>query len=317
MTRIAILDDYHNVSLKLADWESLPGSPEITVFTDYVGNEDRVAERLAGFDIVAIMRERTPFPASLIRRLPDLRLLVTTGARNASIDLEAAATAGVAVCGTGGSAASTAELAWGLILALTRYIPTEHTSMKTGGWQTRLGRGLGDQTLGIVGLGRLGSQVATVGKAFGMDMIAWSQNMTDAQAEAAGARRVDKAELFETADIITIHLVLSERSRGLVGTAEFAAMKPTACLINTSRGPIVDEAALVDALSSGRIAGAGLDVFDIEPLPADHALRGLDNVVLTPHIGYVAEDVYRIFYTQIVEDIAAYLAGAPIRVITP
>jgi phosphoglycerate dehydrogenase-like enzyme len=317
MTKIAILDDYHNVSLKLADWESLHGSPEITVFTDYIGDEDRVAERLAGFDVVAIMRERTPFPASLIRRLPDLRLLVTTGARNASVDLEAAAAAGVTVCGTGGSAASTAELAWGLILAVTRHIPAEHDSMKTGGWQTRLGRGLGDQTLGIVGLGRLGSQVAAVGKAFGMNMVAWSQNMTDAQAEAAGARRVDKAELFETADIITIHLVLSERSRGLVGADEFAAMKPTASLINTSRGPIVDEAALVDALSSDRIAGVGLDVFDIEPLPADHALRGLDNVVLTPHIGYVTEDVYRIFYTQTVEDIAAFLAGAPIRVITP
>jgi len=317
MTRIAILDDYHNVALKLADWESLPGAPEITVFTDYIGGEDRVAERLQGFDIVAIMRERTPFPGSLIRRLPDLRLLVTTGRRNASIDLEAAAEAGITVCGTGGSAASTAELTWGLILALTRFIPTEHASMKAGGWQTRLGRGLGDMTLGLIGLGRLGSQVAAVGQAFGMDMVAWSQNMTDTKAEAAGARRVDKAELFKTADIITIHLVLSERSRGLVGAEELAAMKPTACLINTSRGPIVDEAALVDALSNGRIGGAGLDVFDVEPLPAEHPLRRLDNVLLTPHIGYVTEDVYRIFYTETVEDISAYLAGAPIRAITP
>ncbi len=318
MVKIAILDDYQNVARDLADWSVLPADSEIVVFNDYLAGVEPMAERLADFDIVGIMRERTPFPRALFEKLPKLKLLVTTGARNASIDLAAAADHGVTVCGTGGSAQATAELAWGLILGLMRRIPFEDRAMREGHWQTTLGHDLSGKTLGLLGLGRLGSQVAKVGIAFGMDVVGWSQNLTAERAAECGAARAHSlGDLLRAADVVSIHLVLSDRTRDLIGAREFGLMKPTAYLVNTSRGPIVNEAALVDAMQRGAIAGAALDVYDTEPLPDDHPLRGLENTVLTPHIGYVTEATYRVFYTEMVEDIAAYLAGEPIRVIAP
>ncbi len=313
MVKIALLDDYQNVALKMADWSVLPGDAEVTVFNEYLGDGDAVAARLADFEIVGIMRERTPFPRALFEKLPNLKLLVTTGMRNASIDLAAAADHGVMVCGTRGLARNTVELTWALILAAARSLPFEDRRMREGGWQTTLGRDLEGATLGVIGLGRLGSQVATIGKAFGMNLLAWSQNLTGERAAEFDATLVSKDELLAQADFVTIHLVLSGRTRGLIGAAELARMKPDAYLINASRGPIVDEAALIAALEAKRIAGAGLDVYDIEPLPTDHPLRRLDNVVLSPHIGYVTGNTYRVFYGDMVEAIAGYLDGAPVR----
>ncbi len=313
MTRIAVLDDYQNVALEMADWSVLPADAGVTVFNTHLGDTDAVAARLAGFEIVGAMRERTPFPRALFEKLPNLKLLVTTGMRNASIDLAAAADHDVTVCGTRGLARNTVELTWALILAAARSLPFEDRRMRDGGWQTTLGRDLEGATLGIVGLGRLGSQVAAIGKAFGMNLLAWSQNLTAERAAACEATLVPKADLLSQADFVTIHLVLSRRTRGLIGAAELALMKPDAYLINAARGPIVDEAALIEALRAKRIAGAGLDVYDIEPPPADHPLRRLDNVVLSPHIGYVTGDTYRVFYGDMVEAIAAYLDGAPVR----
>jgi phosphoglycerate dehydrogenase-like enzyme len=261
------------------------------------------------------MRERTPFPRSLLARLPDLRLLITTGARNAAIDVAAARELGIAVCGTRSLRTPTAELTWGLILGLARNIPGEDRATREGAWQTSIGPSLEGKVLGVIGLGNLGSQVATVGKAFQMEVIAWSQNLTAETAEKYGARLVSKNELLATADVVTIHLVLSDRTRNLIGADELALMKPAAFLINTSRGPIVDEGALVAALESRQIAGAGLDVFDEEPLPADHPLRRLPNTVITPHIGYVSEDNYRLYYSDAIEDILGFLDGAPKRAI--
>ena len=315
MTKIAILDDYQNVALKMADWNLLSEDVEIVVFDDHLAEWERVAERLQGFDIVCIMRERTPFPRALFEALPDLRLLVTSGMRNASIDLEAAVAAGVTVSGTKASGQATAELTWGLILALLRHVPLEDRAMHEGGWQNTIGNELQGKTLGLFGLGRLGSRVAQIGNAFGMEVLAWSQNLTDARASECGARRVDKDALLAASDVVSIHLILSERSRDLLGAAELARMKPTAVLVNTSRGPIVNEAALIEALEHGRIRGAGIDVYDTEPLPYDHPLRKLGNVVLTPHIGYVTEESYRSFYQGMVEAVRAYLDGAPINVI--
>jgi phosphoglycerate dehydrogenase-like enzyme len=263
------------------------------------------------------MRERTPFPRALLERLPRLRLLVTTGMRNAAIDLQAAADRGVLVCGTGGLPYPTAELAWGLVLALARRIPREDRATREGRWQETVGLGLNGKTLGVLGLGTLGSRVARFGRAFEMDVLAWSQNLTAERAAEIGAVRVDRDELLARSDVVTIHLVLSERTRGLIGARELGLMKRTAYLVNTSRGPIVDEAALVRALRDGTIAGAGLDVYDEEPLPPDHALRGLPNTVITPHLGYVTEETYRIFYGQALEDILAYLRGEPVRVLRP
>lgn len=317
MVRIAVLDDYQNLALELADWSVLPDEAEVTAFNDHLHDLDAVAERLRDFEIVAIMRERTPFPRALFDRLPKLKLLVTTGARNFSIDLDAAAEHGVTVCGTEGSGNSTVDLTWGLILALVRRIPHEHEAMRTGRWETALGHGLHGKTLGIIGLGRLGAAVARVGAAFGMEVMAWSHNLTAERAATCDAAPVTKHELLARADVVTLHLVLSERTHHLVGRREFELMKPTSYLINTSRGPIVDQHALIAALSSGRIAGAGLDVYDVEPLPADHPLRRLGNAILTPHVGYVTEENYRRFYAQTVADIAAFLAGAPIRVLSP
>ena len=314
MPKIAILDDYQEVALEMADWGTLPADAEITVFKDHLAEIDAVAERLADFEIVAIMRERTPFPRALFEKLPKLELLVTSGTGNASIDLAAATDHAVTVCGAGASMSSTAELTWGLILALLRHIPLEDSETRAGKWQVSLGRDLHGGTLGVLGLGRIGSQVAKVGDAFGMTVIAWSPNLTAERAAERGARLVSKDELLADSDVLSIHMRLSERTRGLIGRRELGLMKPTACLINTSRGPIVEEAALIDALRGGKIGGAGLDVFDIEPLPLDHPLRNLENTVITPHLGYVSNETYRAFYGGMAEDIAAYLAGAPIRV---
>lgn len=317
MMRVAILDDYQGVALALADWQSLHPQAQMQAFVDHLDGLDALAQRLHTFESIVAMRERTPFPRALLDRLPNLRLLVTAGMRNAAIDIAAAAERKVLVCGTEMLPYPTAELAWGLILALCRHIPREDRAVREGRWQTTLGIGLKGKTLGLLGLGRLGSQVARVGKAFGMETIAWSQNLTAERAAEAGAALVSKAELFARADIVSIHLVLSPRSRGLVSEAELARMKPTAFLVNTSRGPIVDEAALLAALRAKRIAGAGLDVFEPEPLPSDHPVLKLDNVVITPHLGYVTEEGYRLAYGQAVEDIRGFLEGKPVRVINP
>jgi phosphoglycerate dehydrogenase-like enzyme len=317
MTRIAILDDYQDAARRLADWSRLPAGAELVVFRDHLSDGAAVAARLADFDVVVAMRERTPFPRALLERLPRLRLLVTTGMRNASIDLQAAADRGVVVCGTGGLPYPTAELAWGLVLALARRIPREDRATREGRWQETVGLGLNGKTLGVLGLGTLGSRVARFGRAFEMEVLAWSQNLTADRAAEHGAVRVEKDELLARSDVVSIHLVLSERTRGLIGARELGLMKRTAFLVNTSRGPIVDEAALVRALREGTIAGAGLDVYDEEPLPLGHPLRGLPNTVITPHLGYVTEETYRIFYGQALEDILAFLRGEPTRVLRP
>jgi len=315
MVRVAILDDYQHVALQMADWSALPAGVEVQVFSDHLKDQDALVERLKNFEVVMAMRERTPFPRSLLERLPTLRLLTTTGMRNAAIDLQAATDRSVVVCGTGGVLSPTAELTWGLILALLRYIPREDQATRAGQWQVSTGIGVQGKILGVIGLGNLGSQVATVGKAFQMPIIAWSQNLTAERAAQVGATLVSKDELLSRSDIVTIHLVLSERTRGLLGARELALMKPTSYLVNTSRGPIVDEQALVAALQKKTIAGAALDVFDEEPLPLDHPLRHLENTVITPHLGYVTIETYRIFFDQTVENIRAFLNGAPVRVI--
>ncbi|MCY3672193.1 MAG: D-2-hydroxyacid dehydrogenase family protein [Alphaproteobacteria bacterium] len=316
MTRIAILDDYQGIAMQMADWDRLPDGCQVEVFHDHVADMAVLADRLRDFEIVCIMRERTPFRRDLISRLPKLRLLVTTGMRNASVDVAAAQEQGVTVCGTAGSAHTTPELTWGLILALQRHIPAEDRAMKAGAWQTTVGRGLAGATLGLLGLGRLGSEVARVGQAFRMNLIAWSQNLTAERAAEHGATRVEKDELFAQSDVLSIHTLLSKRTRGLVGARELALMKPSAVLVNTSRGPIVDEAALVDALRNRTIAGAGLDVYDTEPLPRGHLLSSLDNAVLTPHLGYVTRDTFAVMYPQTLECVQAWLAGSPVRVIS-
>jgi len=305
--RVAILDDYQNVALSMADWSEVAARADITVFTDHLADQDAVVERLVPFDVVCVMRERTPLPRTVIERLPRLKMIASTGPFNASIDVAAAKDRGIYVSTTGGYIESTVELTWALILASARRIVDETLSVRRGGWQTSVGCQLGGTVLGVLGLGRSGSRVARVGTAFGMDVIAWSTNLTPEAAEQSGATYVARDELFSRADVLTIHLVLSERTRGLVGAAELGLMKPTALLVNTSRGPIVDEEALVDALRAGRIAGAGLDVFDTEPLPTDHPLRSLDTIVATPHIGYVADRVYRTFYGEAATKIAAWL----------
>jgi phosphoglycerate dehydrogenase-like enzyme len=315
--RIGLLDDWQGVGTTLADWAALPVAAEVESLRWHTADEDALAGRLAPFDVLVVMRERTTVTASLVARLPRLRLLVTTGLRNASVDVAACAARGVAVCGTPSQSSPTPELAWGLILGLLRHIPDEHAGMRAGAWQTTVGRGVDGRTLGIVGLGRLGARMARIGAAFGMRVIAWSQNLTAEAAAAAGAERVDKHALFATADVVTVHLVLSARTRGVVGAAELAAMKPSAVLVNTARGPLVDEAALLAALHSRGIAGAALDVYDAEPLPADHPLRSAPNLVLTPHLGYVTEENYRGMFGGAVECVAGWLAGAPVRVIAP
>lgn len=313
--RISILDDYQGVALELADWSALKARAEIVALRRPFADEDDAARTLAGSEIVVAMRERTPFPRSLIERLPDLKLLITTGMRNASFDMAALRERGVTVCGTEGSGADTAELAWGLILGAARRIAEDHRTMREGGWQTRIGHRIGDKTLGVLGLGRLGGAVARVGLAFGMTVIAWSQNLTAERATAQGVERVEKDELFRRSDVLSVHLVLSARSRGLVGRREIGLMKKDAILVNTSRGPIVDAAAVIEALDAGRLGYAAFDVYDREPLPADDPLRRVPNILLTPHIGYVTLEGYRGWYPQIVENITAFLDGKPVRVV--
>lgn len=305
--KIAILDDYQNVALKMADWSTLTRRAQITVFNDHISDPDTIVERLLPFEIVCVMRERTPLSRALLQRLPRLKLIASTGSRNASIDTNTAKERGIAVTATGYRSTPTIELTWALILATARHIVGESRTVREGGWQQSIGEDLDGKVLGVLGLGRIGSQVARIGLAFGMEVIAWSQNMTQEIAAKAGATLVSKSELFSEADIVTVHLVLSERTRGLVGATELGLMKATSRLVNTSRAPIVDEAALIDALRSRAIAGAALDVFDQEPMPAGHPFRTFDNVLATPHIGYVAESLYRTFYGDTVTNIAAWL----------
>jgi phosphoglycerate dehydrogenase-like enzyme len=314
--RCAILDDYQNVALAMADWSKVTGDIDIEVFSHHLGTADNVVSTLQGFAIVCAMRERTPFPRAVIERLPDLKLLITTGMRNASIDLGAAKERGVVVCGTDSFGNGTVAIATGLMIDLARRISYENARLKAGApWQTTIGLDLEGMTLALLGLGRLGSRMAEIGRAFKMNIIAWSENLTAEKSRAAGAEHVGRDDLFRRADFLSVHLQLSERTRGMVGARELGLMKPAAFLINTSRGPIVEEAALLAALREKQIAGAGLDVFDIEPLPIDHPLRTLDNVVLTPHLGYVTAQNYRRFFAGMVEDIRAFLDGKPLRVL--
>jgi len=314
--RCAILDDYQQVALSLADWSSLAPAVAVEPFADPVADRDALARRLEPFEIVVAMRERTPFDAALLARLPRLRLLVTTGMRNAAIDVAAATARGIVVCGTRGFPGAAAELTWALILALARHVPREAQAMREGGWQTTVGRSLHGATLGVIGMGKVGAQVAAVGRAFGMDVVAWSRSLTDARAAEAGVRRAGSVdELLPQADVVSLHVALADGTRGMIDAPRLARMKPDALIVNTARGPVIDEAALVAALASGAIGGAALDVYDREPLPSGHALRSLPNVVLTPHVGYVTREQYRVFYGDAVEDIRAFVAGAPVRVL--
>jgi len=317
MTRIAILNDYQKIALASADWKRLPKSARIDVYHDHQPDEAAVVERLKPYDVIVGMRERTPFPRRVIEQLPNLKLLITTSVRNRSFDLAACADRGIVACHTEGGHTPTAELAWALILALAKNIPGEDRSTREGHWGDRVGIGLAGRTLGLMGLGKLGGKVAEVGKVFDMQVIAWSENLTDARCAELGVRHVSKDELLEKSDILSVNLVLSARTRGIIGAAELARMKPTVYLINTSRGPVVDEKALVDALERGAIAGAGLDVFDVEPLPLDHPLRRLPNTVITPHVGGFVEENYELWYQGALEDILAWLDGRPIRIMQP
>lgn len=305
--KVAVLDDYPKLAMQMADWSPLKDRAAITVFNDHVVGADAIVERLYPFDVVSIMRERTPLSREIIARLPNLKLIASTGPRNAAIDVSAAVERGIAIAHTGYRSEPTIEFTWALILASVRNLVVENNSFRSGGWQQSVGGDLNGRTLGILGLGNIGAQVAKVGSAFGMNVITWSQNMTAERAAAAGAISVSKDELFRQSDILTIHVVLSDRTRGLVGEAELALMKPTSRLINTSRGPVVDDAALIKVLQARKIAGAGLDVFDVEPLPADHPYRSLDNVLGLPHIGYGTEGLYRTFYQDTVDNISAWL----------
>jgi phosphoglycerate dehydrogenase-like enzyme len=305
--KVAILDDYQNVALQLADWSGVRNYAEITIFNDHVADASAVVERLRPFEVVCVMRERTPLTREILQQLPNLRLIASTGPRNASIDTQTAIDLGIVITATGYDATPTIEFTWSLILASMRGIDRETASLKAGGWQTGVGANLHDKTLGVLGLGNIGKEVARIGLAFGMRVIAWSQNLTEEKASAAGATLVDKQTLFREADVVTVHLVLSGRTKGLVGTPEFALMKPTARFVNTSRGPIVNEAALIEVLQARKIAGAAVDVFDTEPLSADHPFRKLKGVLATPHIGYVTEDLYRIFYGDAAANITKWL----------
>ena len=315
--KIAVLDDYQNVGRSFADWASLAPRAHAVFFHDHVSDLDQRAARLADFDVVMLMRERTPMGADIVARLPKLKLIITVGMWNASIDFAAAKARGILVCGTpGGDPNATPALTWGLVLAVTRGMAPEAASVRAGGWQVGLGTDIHGKTLGVLGLGKIGQVVAGFGKTFGMKVIGWSQNLTVERAQECGAERIDKDDLFRRADVICIHLKLGDRTRGLVGPRELGLMKKTAYLVNTSRGPIVDEQALIAALEQGQIAGAALDVFDEEPLPLNHPFRYLPNVLATPHIGYVSEKTYRGAFPDAVEDIRAWLDGKPVRVLT-
>jgi len=315
--RCAILDDYQNVALSFADWSKVSGDVDVKVFNEHLGSPDQVVAALKGFAIICAMRERTAFPRPVIESLPELKLLITTGMRNASIDLASAKARGIVVCGTPAFGNATAAIAVGLMLELARRIGYENLRLKSGAvWQSTIGLDLEGSTLALLGLGKLGTRVAEIGRAFKMHVIAWSQNLTPERCQEAGAEYVSGDELFRRADFLSIHVQLSPRTRGLIGASQIALMKKSSYLINTSRGPIVDEGALLAALREKHIAGAGLDVFDVEPLPLDHPLRKLDNVVLTPHLGYVASQNYRVYFDGMVEDIRAFLDGKPVRVLT-
>jgi phosphoglycerate dehydrogenase-like enzyme len=305
--KIAVLDDYQNVAFRMADWSAIAERAQVDVFNDHLSATDVVVQRLLPYDIVCIMRERTSFSREVIERLPNLKLIASTGPRNACIDLQAAAELGITVAHTGYFGAPTVELTWALILAGARHITAEANALRRGEWQHCIGDDMAGHTLGVMGLGNVGSKVAKVGLAFGMKVIAWSQNLTLEKAAAAGATLVSKETLLQQADIVSVHLVLSDRTRGLVGAAELALMKPSARLVNTSRGPIVVEAALIEALAAGRIAGAAIDVYDTEPLPLDHPYRKISNLLATPHIGYVSRDLYERFYRDTVSNIVAWL----------
>jgi phosphoglycerate dehydrogenase-like enzyme len=322
VTTVAVLDDYQGRAREYADWASLEPGVEVEFIRKPI-SPDALALTLAEFDVLVLMRERTAFPRSVLEELPNLRLLVTTGMRNASVDVDYLRQRGVTVCGTGGTGAaaapgvpSTAEVAWALILAVSKRVTIEDRAIRSGNWQLGVPVNLAGATLGLAGLGNLGAAMVGPARAFGMDVTAWSQNLTEERAAAVGARKVSKAELLSGADVLSIHLVLSDRTRGLFQAADLAMMKSTAVVINTSRGPIIDQGALIDALRNRTIAGAGLDVYDQEPLPGGHELTELDNVVLLPHLGYVSEAGLRNMYGQVVEDIAAFLAGAPIRTVS-
>lgn len=316
--RCAVLDDYQGVALSLADWSRIADRVEVTAFRDHIAGNDALGAALTDFEIVVAMRERTPFDRSLLEVLPKLELLVTTGMANASIDLDAAAERRVTVCGTRSIVGPAAELAWGLILALLRHIPEEHAATRAGEkWQSTLGIGLAGKTLGVIGVGRLGSRVIRVARAFEMRVLAWSRSLTPEQAAALEAEHcASLGEVLAGSDIVSLHLSLTPQTHRIIGAAEIARMRPGAFLINTARGPLVDEAALIHALREKRLAGAGLDVYDVEPLPATHPFRTLDNVVTTPHIGYVTIEAYRRYFADAVEDIEAWLQGRPMRLLT-
>jgi D-3-phosphoglycerate dehydrogenase len=314
--RCAILDDYQNVALRMADWSALKGKADITVFSEHLGEASNAIKALKDFEIVCAMRERTPFRRETVEALPNLKLLLTSGMRNASFDMEALKERGVTVCGTGGFGNPTAGLAIGLMLELTRRIGFENARLKAGEkWQITLGQDVEGRTMGIVGLGKLGSRVAQIAKALGMKVNAWSQNLTREKCEEAGVGYLPKEDLMATSDVVSIHVILSKRTRGLITREDLARMKPSSYLINTARGPIVDEDALLDMLRERKIAGAGLDTYSVEPLPLDHPFRKLDNVVITPHLGYVTEEGYRKYYSDMVEDILGWIDGKPVRVI--
>jgi len=311
--KVALLDDYQHVAMKMADWDRLKGRAEIVPFHEHIADQDELARRLQPFDAVMLVRERTKFPRSLIERLPNLKLIITAAHWNVAIDLEAATDHNVQVCGTLDWGFATAELALGLMIALARNFTIEDRAMRAGRWQTTLGSGLHGKTLGIVGLGLLGSQMARFGQVLGMEVLAWSQNLTNETAKVAGATRVGKRDLLARSDFVTIHLKLSDRTRGIIGRDDLGAMKPSAYIVNTSRGPIIDEAALFDALRTKQIAGAGLDVYSVEPLPPDSPFRTLDNVILLPHLGYVVEQNYRLVYSHVLDDIEAFMEGHVLR----
>lgn len=321
--QVAILDDYAGVALRLADWSAVQTRSRVSVFDRHL-SEDDAAEALRPFDVICTLRERMALPRTLIERLPNLKLITIVGSSLPNLDMGAATERGILVAHTDFTHPrfrsvhdATPELAWGLLIATVRNLAEEHRRMRDGGWQVTTGLTLSGKTLGLLGLGRVGRRMAEYAKTFGMEVIAWSQNLTEDSAAMVGARRVEKAALFEQSDVVSIHVVLSERTRGLVGQPELARMRPHAFLINTSRGPIVDEAAMLDALKTGRLAGAGLDVYDIEPLPTDHPLRQLPNVTLSPHLGYVTREMLSAFYSDIVEAVTAWLDGAPIRIANP
>jgi phosphoglycerate dehydrogenase-like enzyme len=312
--KIAVLDDYQGVAVSMADWSRVKAAATVDVFRDHVSDAAARVERLAPYDVLVLMRERTPLPASVIERLPELKLVVTTGRRNPSIDVEALRARGIPVCNTESPPGATAELTWALILGLARHLLTSATDVREGRWQTTVVMDLAGRTLGVVGLGRIGTHVARVGQALGMNVIGWGRHLTVERAEAAGVRAVPFDEVLASSDVVTVHVVLSDETRGMIGERELALMQPHALLVNTSRGPVVETAALVRSLEAGHLGGAAVDVFDTEPLPVDHPLRSAPRLLATPHIGYVTEAGYRVFYGQAVENIEAFLDGSPIRV---